>query len=251
MSKARDLANAGTALTTVSPTELGYLDGVSSAVQTQINAKLATTTAASTYEPVLPSQTGNSGKYLTTDGSSKSWGTVSSGGMTLIETKTLSGAVSSVSFTSIPTTYKQLRIVYDNVYVDSVVSSSYGYLRVNNNTSDGHTASSLIQGVTTQDPGYSNDLDGTQITYIVYGCPLNNQSANKRARGVIDVYNTDAAAAHPINWSGTGTHLTYGSNATVQGTGVYTGSTPAAVSRLDIGFSESNMRGTFYLYGFK
>jgi hypothetical protein len=67
MSKARDLANAGTALTTVSATELGYLDGVTSAVQTQINSKEAT----------LPSQTGNSGKYLTTDGTNKSWGTVS------------------------------------------------------------------------------------------------------------------------------------------------------------------------------
>jgi hypothetical protein len=41
MSKARDLANAGTALTSVSATELGYLDGVTSAVQTQINAKQA------------------------------------------------------------------------------------------------------------------------------------------------------------------------------------------------------------------
>jgi hypothetical protein len=41
MSKARDLANAGTALTTVSATELGYLDGVTSAVQTQINTKAA------------------------------------------------------------------------------------------------------------------------------------------------------------------------------------------------------------------
>jgi hypothetical protein len=67
MSKARDLANAGTALGAVDATELGYLDGVTSAVQTQINAKEAT----------LPSQTGNSGKYLTTDGSAKSWGTVS------------------------------------------------------------------------------------------------------------------------------------------------------------------------------
>jgi hypothetical protein len=49
MTKARDLANAGTALTTVSATELGYLDGVTSAVQTQIDAKLATSTASSTY----------------------------------------------------------------------------------------------------------------------------------------------------------------------------------------------------------
>jgi len=45
MSKARDLANAGTALTSVSATELGYLDGVTSAVQTQIDAKAASSTA--------------------------------------------------------------------------------------------------------------------------------------------------------------------------------------------------------------
>jgi len=44
MSKARDLANAGTALTSVSATELGYLDGVTSAVQTQIDSKAPTST---------------------------------------------------------------------------------------------------------------------------------------------------------------------------------------------------------------
>jgi hypothetical protein len=46
MTKARDLANAGTALTTVSATELGYLDGVTSAVQTQIDTKAPSSTAA-------------------------------------------------------------------------------------------------------------------------------------------------------------------------------------------------------------
>ena len=49
MTKARDIANAGTAFTTVTPTELGYVDGVTSAIQTQMDAKLATATAASTY----------------------------------------------------------------------------------------------------------------------------------------------------------------------------------------------------------
>lgn len=67
MTKARDLASASPAPSTVSATELGYLDGVTSGVQAQIDSK----------EPTLPSQTGNSGKYLTTDGSTKSWGTVS------------------------------------------------------------------------------------------------------------------------------------------------------------------------------
>jgi len=49
----------------VSNTEFGYLNGVTSAIQTQLDAKA-----------VYPSQTSNSGKYLTTDGSITSWATV-------------------------------------------------------------------------------------------------------------------------------------------------------------------------------
>lgn len=45
MTKARDLANASTALSAVDATELGYLDGVTSAVQTQIDAKAPSSTA--------------------------------------------------------------------------------------------------------------------------------------------------------------------------------------------------------------
>ena len=62
MTKSRTLADAGTAFTSVSATELGYVDGVTSAIQTQIDAK-------ATY----PSQTGNSGEYLTTNGTTTSW----------------------------------------------------------------------------------------------------------------------------------------------------------------------------------
>lgn len=43
MTKARDLANAASAFSSVSATELGYLDGVTSAVQTQMDTKAATT----------------------------------------------------------------------------------------------------------------------------------------------------------------------------------------------------------------
>jgi hypothetical protein len=50
MSKARDLANAGTALGAVDATELGYLDGVTSAVQTQIDSKIG---AASAINPTI------------------------------------------------------------------------------------------------------------------------------------------------------------------------------------------------------
>lgn len=44
---------------TVSATELGYLDGVTSAIQTQIDSKLASSTASSTYAPLAsPALTG-------------------------------------------------------------------------------------------------------------------------------------------------------------------------------------------------
>jgi hypothetical protein len=48
MSKARDLANIATTLATVSTTELGYVDGVTSPIQTQINNIDATPTSLMT-----------------------------------------------------------------------------------------------------------------------------------------------------------------------------------------------------------
>ena len=91
MTKARDLANAGTAFTTVSATELGYVDGVTSAIQTQLNGKQAVVANVDNTEigyldgvtssiqtqlnakAVYPSQTGNAGEYLTTNGTTTSW----------------------------------------------------------------------------------------------------------------------------------------------------------------------------------
>ena len=94
---------------TASTTELNYVDGVTSAIQTQLNEKSPTagsssittlgtittgtwsadtiaidkggtgaTTASAAAAALLPSQSSNSGKYLTTDGAGTlSWGTVS------------------------------------------------------------------------------------------------------------------------------------------------------------------------------
>lgn len=86
-----------TSIGDLSSTELGYLNGVTSDIQTQIDSKLSASSASTTYLTqssasttyatktelenidALPSQTGNSGKYLTTDGTNPSWETVSGG----------------------------------------------------------------------------------------------------------------------------------------------------------------------------
>ena len=50
MTKARDLANSAAAFSAVSATELGYVDGVTSAIQTQIDGKQAVNANVSTTE---------------------------------------------------------------------------------------------------------------------------------------------------------------------------------------------------------
>jgi hypothetical protein len=56
---------ASATIGSVTNTEIGYLSGVTSAIQTQLNAKA-----------VYPVQTSQAGKYLTTDGTDTSWATV-------------------------------------------------------------------------------------------------------------------------------------------------------------------------------
>ena len=171
MSKARDLANAGTALGAVTATELGYVDGVTSAIQTQIDTKeatlpsqtgnsgkyLTTNGTAKSWGTVsqyaLPTQTGNSGKYLTTDGSAESWGTVAAGGMTLLSTTTLSGA-SIIYVTDISQDYKELVINISGV-TSTTSASNLMFLFAMNNTAGTDT---YLDGVAI---GNSNFADPT------------------------------------------------------------------------------------------
>jgi hypothetical protein len=86
-----DLDNAATALTnlglTATAAELNYVDGVTSNIQTQIDNIDA-----------LPSQTGQSGKFLTTDGISASW---INSGFTNSSTIDMT-SITEVEFTDIP-----------------------------------------------------------------------------------------------------------------------------------------------------
>jgi hypothetical protein len=130
MSKARDLANAGTALTTVSATELGYLDGVTSAVQTQIDSKITGSSAiaptivdakgdiiaATAADTVSKLTVGANATVLTADSAEATglkWATPAAGGMTLLSTTTLSGAATTIS--SINQTYTNLQVVFSNI----------------------------------------------------------------------------------------------------------------------------------------
>jgi hypothetical protein len=266
MSKARDLANAGTALTTVSATELGYLDGVTSAVQTQIDSK----------EPTLPSQTGNTGKYLTTDGTDKSWGTVSqyalptqtgnsgkylttngtaeswgtvSAGWSLIATATLSGST-GISFTSIPTTYTALRIITTDLYASVADSTNWMYMRFNNDSTANNyinagyvfSGGSLSRSMQAQ-TALGNAQETAPIQAPTSSLTIGNEPF--RAFVVMDVINpSDTTRAKVTKWSSSGDGG-YGAIAMICR---YKGT--SAISQIDfIRNGTATYTGNVYLYG--
>ena len=108
MTKARDLANASTALSAVSATELAFVDGVTSAIQTQMDAKTAKATLTTTGDIYYASGAntparlgiGSSAQVLTVASGVPSWATPSGGGKVLqVVTATTSTAVSFSSGT--------------------------------------------------------------------------------------------------------------------------------------------------------
>jgi len=154
MTKARDLANGATALSAVSATELAYLDGVTSAVQTQIDGKQAANANVSTTElgyldgvtsaiqtqldakipKTLTTTTGDiiyassantparlgigsTSQVLTVSGGVPTWATPAGGGITLLSTTTLSGASTTISISA--TSYTNLLIFIYGVTVNA------------------------------------------------------------------------------------------------------------------------------------
>lgn len=116
MSKARDLASGAPAPAGVTSTELGYVDGVTSAIQTQVDAKIPKTLTTTTGDTIYASSAntparlaiGSTGQVLTVASGIPSWA-APSGGLTLISSTSVSGAASynvNSVFSSTYTNYK-------------------------------------------------------------------------------------------------------------------------------------------------
>ncbi len=87
------------------------------------NGGTGQTSSANAINALLPSQTGNSGKYLTTNGSASSWGAVASG-LSLVSTTTLSAETGSpTKHINIDETKKYL-VVY-NLYAVGIGNPAY------------------------------------------------------------------------------------------------------------------------------
>jgi hypothetical protein len=122
MTKARDIASAAPAPSTVSATELGYLDGVTSALQTQLDAKTAKSTLTTTGDIYYASAAntparlgiGSTGNVLTVASGIPSWAApaAAASGLTLVKQQTIGTSVSTVTVSSaFSSSYDNYRIL--------------------------------------------------------------------------------------------------------------------------------------------
>lgn len=203
--------------------------------------------AATAADTVARLAVGSNDQVLIADSTTATglkWGTPASGGMSLIQTITPNQAT-SVSFTSIPTNYKQLFVYFYNVWQnyggDSVV------VRLNNSSASVYSMFSIEKF--TSSIGANVYGDATQIDRVFQNTGTNTTPKRNLITGYFKVYNANEAVNHGVEfWSG-------GLNASdvatgTSGRGMFYPTTGAAITRLDfINLSSQGMSGTFELYG--
>lgn len=147
----------GTAISNLvdsAPEALNTLNELAAAINDDSSYASTITTALGTKEPLLPSQDGNSGKFLTTDGISKSWSAVDSlPDQTNNSDKYLKTDGSNASWATIPVTSAATTNTLGTVYGKISVPGVSG----NNNTSIGYNSlNSLTTGSSNVSLGNAN-----------------------------------------------------------------------------------------------
>ena len=196
----------------------------------------------------LPSQSSQSGKFLTTNGSAASWGTVAGAGMVLLSTVTASNSSTVDIETTFDGTYGSYMIIASNVRSSSdggllraimklggsyVTSSSYNYHQIR--TSSGSN-NYLGTGYTTQIAIEVNDGIGNASTHSA-GFTMSIDDP------------TSTTLYKKIHWEGSRVVAGGAKNAGfTSGVGVNIGST-AALTGIRFFIQSATTSGTFRLYG--
>jgi hypothetical protein len=123
--------------------------------------------------------TGTNGQYLTTNGTTNSWGTISAGGMTQIASGSLASSA-NIRIQSIPATYKMLRLWISNPL--GSVTNFTPLLGVNNDTGNNY--------INWVDQGYN----GTRLCAPAGGPFMNSDTSNTAGNGFICVDFPDYAS---------------------------------------------------------
>jgi hypothetical protein len=228
-----------------------------SSVDTTVkNLNPETTTGAISYRGATANQKtalpiGTAGQVLTVNSGATApeWQTISAGGQTLISTTTLSAAT-SISLTSIPTTYKHLRILF----IDCFQSASDVYWTARLNNDSGTIYYYNTSSIKTNNTAVGNAQDvATSIGTSKYFAPIPTTftaADNGGTNGYFDVYNY---ASTTLKRSFAYTFAGYSIADNVYANGYAQGhyhTTGTAITRIDfIRSSTQTITGTLQLWG--
>jgi hypothetical protein len=168
-----------------SPTLVTPALGVATA--TSINSTTIPTSktlvATDSTQYVVPSQTGNNGKYLTTDGTTSSWGTVAGySAPTLGSTSITSGATVTnvagltINSTTIPTS-KTLVVTTDKLSVHAATTSAELAGVISDETGSGSLVFGTSPTLTTPNIGVATGTSFNSITALSSTTPIANGTA--------------------------------------------------------------------------
>jgi hypothetical protein len=158
MSKARDIASAAPAPSTVSATELGYVDGVTSAIQTQLDAKTAKSTLTTTGDIYYASSAntparlgiGSTGNVLTVASGIPSWAAPAGGGGKVLQvvSSKYSTEVSTTSVNTFADTGLEATITPSSTSSRIIIFTVCKYINTNSADQNGIVAFQLTRGGT-------------------------------------------------------------------------------------------------------
>jgi hypothetical protein len=222
----------------------------SNAIQNSIVDAKGDLIAATANDTPARLAVGTNGQVLSADSTAATglaWAT--GGGLTKIATATLSGAT-SISFTSIPTTYKRLQIIFSNIYQSS--QDVYWGMRLNNNSTAGaYIFRGAWVGSTSggTNGGTSATFFGSTYEDAPIGTTRSDDFPSQKGFGVIDIFNTDSTTVtKQVQWQFNGFRPAQNQTLTNLGNGFYDSTT--AISRVDfIRSSTQTITGTIELWG--
>ena len=251
MTKARDIASAIPAPSTVSSAELGYLDGVTSALQTQLDAKTAKSTLSTTGDIYYASAAntparlgiGSTGNVLTVASGIPSWAAPAGGSLRLITRTTFSNVASQTFDSVFSSTYKVFQIVFEKVTAVTGTDDFHLQLRYGSTTNTDGYASSAVR-LPANSATWTNVSPGTDGAFVLLSQNIGETGYNGTS-GIMYAFNIGNGSSQPSLIADTADVYNFG--------GQYRIATSATTERSYTGFilksSSTNISGTVAVYG--
>jgi hypothetical protein len=217
------------------PSTLDTLKELSDALGSDANFATTITTALGTKEPTLPLQTGNSGKFLTTDGTFKSWATVAQYTLPIQTSNsgkflTTNGSVES--WATIPVTSAATKNTLGTVYGFTELNNTSVALGYGTSTSADHTIAIGNQALNVNTTGTANVAVGSRAL------EANTTGQNNIAIGRFSLWQNIEGSASIAIGDNALFKSKFGANVVIGGSGLFNLTT--GLSNTALGFAVGN-----------